>query len=52
MPLPSDQKLIALGSDLLKQFDTIYGLHPGFRPVHAKEYCLQARLRRPATRLP
>jgi catalase len=36
MPLPTDEKLIALSNDLLKQFDTIFGLHPGFRPAHAK----------------
>jgi catalase len=36
VPLPSDEKLIALSQDLLKQFDTIFGLHPGFRPAHAK----------------
>jgi catalase len=36
MPLPSDEKLVALSQDLLKQFDTIFGLHPGFRPAHAK----------------
>ncbi len=36
MPLPSDDKLIALSQDLLKQFDIIFGLHPGFRPAHAK----------------
>src|SRR6516162_9238828 len=36
MPFPSDEKLIALSQDLLKQFDTIFGLHPGFRPAHAK----------------
>ncbi len=36
MPLPSDEKLIALGQEILKQFDTIFGLHPGFRPAHAK----------------
>jgi catalase len=36
MPLPSDEKLIALSQDLLNQFDTIFGLHPGFRPAHAK----------------
>ncbi|MBV8378722.1 MAG: catalase family peroxidase [Verrucomicrobia bacterium] len=36
MPLPSDEKLLALSHDLLKQFDTIFGLHPGFRPAHAK----------------
>jgi len=36
MPLPSDEKLIQLGNDLIKQIDTIFGLHPGFRPAHAK----------------
>jgi len=36
MPLPSDEKLLALSQDLLKQFDAIFGLHPGFRPAHAR----------------
>lgn len=36
MPLPSDEKLIQLGNDLLQQFDAIFGLHPGLRPAHAK----------------
>jgi catalase len=36
MPLPSDQKLIALSQDLLNQFDAIFGQHPGFRPAHAR----------------
>lgn len=36
MPLPTDEKLIALGDAVLKQFDAIFGLHPGFRPAHAK----------------
>jgi catalase len=36
MPLPSDEKLIALSQELLQQFDAIFGLHPGFRPAHAK----------------
>lgn len=36
MPLPSDEKLVQLGKDLLGQFDTIFGLHSGYRPVHAK----------------
>ncbi len=36
MPLPSDDKLLALSQNLLQQFDTIFGLHPGFRPAHAK----------------
>jgi catalase len=36
MPLPTDEKLLALSNDLLAQFDAIFGLHPGFRPAHAK----------------
>ncbi|WP_446742987.1 catalase family peroxidase [Silvibacterium acidisoli] len=36
MPLPTDEKLLALSKDLLDQFDALFGLHPGFRPAHAK----------------
>ena len=36
MPLPSDEKLLSLSHDLLQQFDTMFGLHSGFRPAHAK----------------
>jgi catalase len=36
MPLPTDEKLIALSEELIATFDQIFGLHPGFRPVHAK----------------
>jgi catalase len=36
MPLPADEKLLALSNDLLQQFETIFGEHPGFRPAHAK----------------
>jgi catalase len=36
MPLPSDEKIVQLANDLLAQFDAIFGLHPGFRPAHAK----------------
>jgi catalase len=36
MPLPTDEKLLALSNDILKQFETIFGEHPGFRPAHAK----------------
>jgi catalase len=36
MPLPTDEKLIALSQDIIQQFDTIFGQHPGFRPAHAK----------------
>jgi len=36
MPLPTDQKLLALSQDLIEQFDTLFGLHPGFRPAHPR----------------
>jgi catalase len=36
MPLPTDEKLLSLSRDLLQQFDAIFGLHPGYRPAHAK----------------
>ena len=36
MPLPTDEKLLALSQSLIQQFDTIFGQHPGFRPAHAK----------------
>jgi catalase len=36
MPLPTDQKLINLSNELIAQFDALFGLHPGFRPAHAR----------------
>ena len=36
MPLPNDERVVALASDILKQFDQLFGVHPGFRPAHAK----------------
>jgi catalase len=36
MPLPDDQKLVTLGQNIVQQFDAIFGVHPGFRPAHAK----------------
>ena len=36
MPLTTDEKLLALSKDLIQQFETIFGQHPGFRPAHAK----------------
>jgi catalase len=36
MPLPTDEKLLALSNDLIQQFDALFGAHPGFRPAHAK----------------
>ena len=46
MPLPSDEKIVQLASDLLAQFDTIFGLHPGFRPAHAKGMMLSGTFAR------
>lgn len=36
MPLPTDEKILALSQQLIQGFDTVFGLHPGFRPAHAK----------------
>ena len=36
MPLPADERIVALSQDLLQVFDSIFGLQPGFRPAHAK----------------
>ena len=37
MPLTTDQKLLALSHEIIERFDKVDGgVHPGFRPVHAK----------------
>ena len=36
MPLPKDERILALANDLLQQFHQIFGAHPGYRPAHAK----------------
>lgn len=37
MPLPTDEKALALSRSLLEAFDNVNGgEHPGFRPAHAK----------------
>ena len=36
MPLPNDERVVALANALLQQFHQIFGPHPGFRPAHAK----------------
>jgi catalase len=36
MPLPNDERVVALAQDLIAQFDQMFGVHPGFRPAHAK----------------
>ncbi len=36
MPLPADERIIALSEEVLQEFHNLFGLHPGFRPAHAK----------------
>lgn len=36
MPLPQDERIVALANDLLQQFHKMFGAHPGHRPAHAK----------------
>jgi catalase len=36
MPLPADERVVALANALLQQFDQLFGLHSGFRAAHAK----------------
>lgn len=43
MPLPSDERVVRLANDLIAQFDSMFGLHPGFRPAHAKGLLLTGR---------
>ena len=43
MPLPTDEKILALSNDLIQTFDTLFGLHPGFRPAHAKGIMLTGK---------
>lgn len=41
MPLPTDEKIIALSNEILQKFEVLFGAHPGFRPAHAKGIMLQ-----------
>jgi len=43
MPLPTDEKILALSNELIQTFDSIFGLHPGFRPAHAKGIMLTGK---------
>jgi catalase len=36
MPLPQDERIVALANDLIAQFHKMFGAHPGYRPAHAK----------------
>ena len=41
MPLPNDERIVALATNLLAQFHKLFGPHPGFRPAHAKGLMLR-----------
>jgi catalase len=45
MPLPNDERVVALAEDLLQQFDTMFGVHPGYRAAHAKGLMLTGTFR-------
>ena len=36
MPLPTDEKRLALAKEVIQTLDNLNGLHPGHRPAHAK----------------
>jgi catalase len=36
MPLPTDEQLLKLANDLISTLDHKFGVHPGFRPAHAR----------------
>ena len=36
MPLPNDERVVALANHLLQQFDLMFGIHSGYRAAHAK----------------
>lgn len=41
MPLPNDEKLLALSEALIEKFQSIFGAYPGMRPAHAKGILLK-----------
>ena len=45
MPLPNDERVVALANDLLQQLDSMFGVHPGFRAAHAKGLMLTGTFR-------
>ncbi len=42
MPLPSDERIIGLSQDLIRQLEKMFGQHIRFRPAHAKGAMSQA----------
>jgi hypothetical protein len=42
---PADEKIVAPAEELLEQFDAVFGLRPGFRPIHARKRSAERRPR-------
>src|ERR1019366_5030853 len=45
MPLPQDERVVALAREFVEQFHKMFGLHPGFRPAHAKGLLLTGKFK-------
>ena len=45
MPLPNNERIVALANEILAQFHKMFGPHPGFRPAHAKGLMLHGTFR-------
>jgi len=45
MPLPNDERVVALANELLQVFDQLFGVHPGYRAAHAKGTMLTGSFR-------
>ena len=45
MPLPSDERIVQLGKDIIATFDQAFGVHSGKRPAHAKGILLKGEFR-------
>ncbi len=45
MPLPQDEKVVALANNLIEQFHKLFGPHPGYRPAHAKGLMFTGKFR-------
>ncbi|KAH8895748.1 heme-dependent catalase [Thozetella sp. PMI_491] len=41
MPLPTDDKVVETSKNIVTTLQSIFGLHPGFRPAHAKGQLLK-----------
>src|SRR5262245_60473298 len=45
MPLPTDARILSTAKEAVAAFDDLNGVHPGFRPAHAKGVILSGVFR-------